>query len=56
MIQQKYNRAIQTGVYPHDTKFTQVIALFKKVQGMIRIIISRLTPYQFLEKYLKDYV
>ena len=25
-----YNRAIQTGVYPHDMKLAQVIALYRK--------------------------
>ena len=48
-----YNRAIQTGVYPHDMKRAQVIALYKKVQGMIPIIIARLASCQFLTIYLK---
>ena len=48
-----YNRAIQTGVYPHAMKLAQVIALYKKVQGMIPTIIAQLASCQSLTKYLK---
>ena len=48
-----YNRAIQTGVYPHAMKLVQIIALYKKGQGMIPAIITQLTFSQSLTKYLK---
>ena len=50
-----YNRAIQTGVYPDDMKLAQVIALYKKVQGTIPIIVARLASCQFLTVYLKRF-
>ena len=50
-----YNRAIQTGVYPYTVKLAQVIALYKKVQGMIPTIIAQLASCQSLTKYLKRF-
>ena len=54
-LTKNYNRAISTGVYPHATKLAQVIALHKKVQGMIPTIIAQLAPCQSLTKYLKRF-
>ena len=50
-LTKNYNRAIQTGVYPHAMELVQVIALYKKVQGMIRTIIAQLASCQSLTKY-----
>ena len=48
-----YKQAIQSGAYPHAMEFAQAIFLYKKMQGMIPIIITRLASPQFSIKYLK---
>ena len=51
-----HNRAIQTGVYPHDMKLAQVIALYKKgVRHDPNNYIVRSASYQSLTKYLKRF-